>query len=164
MVSLGYLHIVTFFIVFVNLLIFNRMILNDLGSKYFFINYIYHHHKRISCFIICYPFLIILIYFLFENILAITSLFIAVLHVYFLYEITSRKDIEKREAYIEWYKQNVQHSFSMHAHDILKKDFKFLNEKIGKFLLFKFEIIFFVSLVIETEVLYEVFGILEKLK
>jgi|GEM_PF-2621165 len=164
MVSLAHLHFVTFFIILVNLLIFNKAILNDLGSKYFFINYIYHHHKKISCFIITYPFLIILIYFLFEDIFAITSLFIAVLHVYFLHEITSRKDISKREAYIEWYKKNVQHSFSMHAHDILKKDFKFLNERIGKLLLFKFEIIFFVSLVIETEVLYEVFMILDKMK
>lgn len=164
MISLLNLHILTFFIIFVNLLIFNRTILNDLGSKYFFINYIYHNHKKISCFIIMYPFLIILIYFLLKDIFAITSLFIAILHVYFLYEITSRKNINKREAYIQWYKENVKHSFSMHAHDILKKDFKFLNEKIGKLLLFKFEIIFFISLVIETEVLYEVFSILEKLK
>lgn len=164
MVSLLHLHIVTFFIIFINVLIFNRSISNDLGTKYFLTNYIYHKHKSISCFLITYPFLIILIYFLFENILAISSIFIASLHVYFLYEITSKKNINKREAYIAWYKQNVKHSFSMHAYEILKKDFHFLNEKINRVFLFKFEIIFFISLVIETEVLYELFSMLDKMK
>lgn len=164
MVSLVSLHIVTFFIVFINLLIFNRNISNDLGTKYFIINYIYHHHKKISCFLIIYPFLIILIYFLIGDIFALSTFFISILHVYFLYEITSGKKIDKREAYIAWYKQNVKHSLSMHAHDVLKKDFKFLNEKINRALLFKFEIIFFISIVIETEVLNEVFAIIDNTK
>lgn len=164
MVSLLHIHIVTFFIIFINLLIFNKNMSNDLGSKYFFTNYIYHKHKKISCFIIMYPFLIILIYFLIENIFPIGTFFISVLHVYFLHEITSRKNIDKREAYIAWYKENVKHSFSMHAYEIFKKDFKFLNEKINRAALFKFEIIFFISLVIESEVMYEVFAFLDKMK
>ena len=164
MLSLLPLHIVTLLIIYMNFVIFNKSISNDLGSKYFFTNYIYHNHKQISCYLIVYPFVIISLYFLFENIFLLTSFFIAVLHVYFLYEITSRKNIVKREAYIAWFKQNVKHSFSMHAHDMMKKDFKFLNEKINRAFLFKFEIIFFLSLVIESEVLYEVFAILEGLK
>lgn len=164
MLSLLPLHIVTFLIIYINFVIFNKNISNDLGSKYFFINYIYHKHKQISCFLIAYPFVIILLYFLFENIVLITSFFIAVLHVYFLYEITSKKNIVRREAYIVWFKQNVKHSFSMHAHDMIKKDFNFLNEKIHRAFLFKFEIVFFISLVIESEVLHEVFIILDNLK
>ena len=164
MVSLLHIHIITFFIIFINLLIYNKNMSNDLGSKYFFTNYIYHKHKKISCFIITYPFIIIFIYFLFENIFPVGTFFISVLHVYFLYEITSRKNINKREAYIAWYKQNVKHSFSMHSFEIFKKDFNFLNEKINRATLFKFEIIFFISLVIESEVMYEVFSILDKMK
>ncbi len=156
MVSLFHLHIITFLVIYINILIFNKNILENLGSKYFFINYIYHNHKQISCFLISYPFVIILIYFLFENVILIGTFFISILHIYFLYEITSKKNINKREAYIAWYKQNVQHSFSMHTYDISKKDFTFLNEKINKFILFKFEVIFFISLVIESEVMYEV--------
>ncbi|WP_417324184.1 hypothetical protein [Halarcobacter sp.] len=163
MFSLLHLHIIAFFIIFINALIFNKNISNNLGSKYFLINYIYHHHKRVSCFIIIYPFLIILIYFLVENIFPITTFFISILHVYFLHEIISKKDIVKREAYIHWYKNNVKHSFSMHAHDMLKKDFNFLNERINRTILFKFEIIFFISLVIESEVLYELFMMLNKI-
>ncbi len=163
MFSLLHLHIIAFFIIFINTLIFNKNISNNLGSKYFLINYIYHHHKRVSCFIIIYPFLIILIYFLVENIFPITTFFISILHVYFLHEIISKKDIVKREAYIHWYKNNVKHSFSMHAHDMLKKDFNFLNERINRTILFKFEIIFFISLVIESEVLYELFMMLNKI-
>lgn len=163
MFSLLHLHIIAFFIIFINALIFNKNISNNLGSKYFLINYIYHHHKRVSCFIIIYPFLIILIYFLVENIFPITTFFISILHVYFLHEIISKKDIVKREAYIHWYKENVKHSFSMHAHDMLKKDFNFLNERINRTILFKFEIIFFISLVIESEVLYELFMMLNKI-
>jgi len=162
--SLVHLHIVTFFIIFINFMIFNKKILHDLGSKYFFINYIYHKHKQISCFLVTYPFIIILLYYLVEDIFPIASFFISVLHVYFLYEITSSKNIDKREAYIAWYKKNVKHSFSMHAYDISKKDFNFLNEKINRFILFKFEVIFFISLVIESEVLFEVFAIIDKLK
>jgi len=164
MVSLVHLHIVTFFIIFVNLLIFNKNMSNDLGSKYFFINYIYHKHKQISCFIVTYPFIIILIYFLVEDIFPIGTFFISVLHVYFLHEIISKKNIEKREAYIAWFKKNVKHSFSMHAYDMIKKDFNFLNEKITRPFLFKFEIIFFVSLVIESEVIYEVFASFSNIK
>jgi len=164
MTSLVHLHIITFFIIYINLLVFNKKMSNDLGSKYFFINYIYHKHKYISCFIITYPFIIIMIYFLVEDIFPMGSFFISILHVYFLYEITSKKIIEKREAYIAWYKQNVKHSFSMHAYEIFKKDFKFLNEKINRALLFKFEIIFFISIFIESEVMFEVFAILDKLK
>lgn len=163
MFSLLHLHIIAFFIIFINALIFNKNISNNLGSKYFLINYIYHHHKRVSCFITIYPFLIILIYFLVENIFPITTFFISILHVYFLHEIISKKDIMKREAYIHWYKNNVKHSFSMHAHDMLKKDFNFLNERINRTILFKFEIIFFISLVIESEVLYELFMMLNKI-
>ncbi|RXJ78528.1 hypothetical protein CRV03_00430 [Arcobacter sp. F155] len=163
MFSLLHLHIIAFFIIFINALIFNKNISNNLGSKYFLINYIYHHHKRVSCFIIIYPFLIILIYFLVENIFPITTFFISILHVYFLHEIISKKDIVKREAYIHWYKNNVKHSFSMHAHDMIKKDFNFLNERINRTILFKFEIIFFISLVIESEVLYELFMMLNKI-
>lgn len=164
MVSLAHLHFITFFIIFINLLIFNKKMSNDLGSKYFFINYIYHKHKRISCFLVTYPFLIILIYFLSVDIFPIGSFFISVLHVFFLFEIISQKKIVRREAYIEWFKRNVKHSFSMHAHDMLKKDFNFLNEKIHRVFLFKFEIILFISLVIESEVMLEVFTILDKLK
>lgn len=164
MVSLVHLHIIAFFILYINLLIFNKNMSNDLGTKYFFVNYFYHKHKYLSCFIITYPFIIILFYFLVENIFPIGSFFISVLYVYFLFEITSRKKIEKREAYIAWYKQNVKHSLSMHAYDMIKKDFNFLNEKINRVLLFKFEIIFFISVVIESEVLYEVFTILGKMK
>lgn len=164
MSSLLHLHIITFLVVFINLVIFTKKTTSDLGSKYFFINYIYHNHKQISCFLITYPFVIISLYFLFENIVPIGSIFISVLHVYFLYELTSRKNIDKREAYIAWYKQNVEHSFSMHAYEISKKDFKFLNEKINRLILFKFEIIFFISLVIESEVIYEVFTVLDNLK
>ncbi|WP_419774859.1 hypothetical protein [Halarcobacter sp.] len=104
-----------------------------------------------------------MIYFLAENIFPITTFFISILHVYFLHEIISKKDIVKREAYIHWYKNNVKHSFSMHAHDMLKKDFNFLNERINRTILFKFEIIFFISLVIESEVLYELFMMLNKI-
>lgn len=164
MLSLPYLHIITFFIIYINFLVFNKKMQNDLGSKYFFINYIYHNHKKISCFLITYPFFIIMLYFLYEDVFPVGSFFIAILHVYFLHEITSRKNIQKREAYLAWYKQNVKHSFSMHTYDILKKDFKFLNEKVNRFLLFKFEIIFFIALVIESEVMIEVFQILDKLK
>jgi len=164
MFSLLHLHIIAFLLIFINTLIFNKNVSNNLGSKYFLIIYIYHHHKRVSCFIIIYPFLIILIYFLAENIFPITTFFISILHVYFLHEIISKKDIVKREAYIHWYKENVKHSFSMHAHDMLKKDFNFLNERINRTILFKFEIIFFISLVIESEVLYELFIMLEKIK
>jgi hypothetical protein len=156
MVSLLPLHLITLIVIYINVLIFKKNILNNLGSKYFFINYIYHNHKQISCFIITYPFFIILIYFLQENIILIGSFFISVLHVYFLYEITSKKNINKREAYIAWYKQNVSHSLSMHAYDISKKDFNFLNEKLNLAILFKFEIIFFVCIVLESEVVYEV--------
>lgn len=164
MVSLVHLHIITFLIIYVNLLIFNRNMTTDLGSKYFFVNYIYHKHKCISCFLITYPFVIILLYFLVEDVFPIGSFFISILHVYFLYELISLKNIEKREAYIEWYKNNVKHSLSMHAHDMIKKDFKFLNEKISRAMLFKFEILFFISVVIESEVMYEVFAILDNLK
>ncbi len=158
MVSLLHLHLVTLIVIYINVLIFKKNILNNLGSKYFFINYIYHNHKQISCFIITYPFFIILIYFLQENLILIGSFFISVLHVYFLYEITSKKNINKREAYISWYKQNVTHSLSMHAYDISKKDFAFLNEKLNLAILFKFEIILYVCIVIESEVTYEVFS------
>lgn len=158
MVSLLHLHVFTLVVIYINVLIFKKNILNDLGSKYFFINYIYHNHKQISCFLITYPFFIILIYFLQENIILVSSFFISVLHVYFLYEITSKKNINKREAYIFWYKQNVTHSLSMHAYDISKKDFTFLNEKINRATLFKFEIIFCISIIIESEVMYEVFS------
>ncbi len=164
MVSLVHLHIVTFFIIYINILIFNKKLLTDLGSKYFFINYIYHKHKQISCFIVTYPFIIILIYFLVEDIFPIGTFFISVLHVYFLHEIISKKNIDKREAYIAWFKKNVKHSFSMHAYDMIKKDFNFLNEKITRPFLFKFEIIFFISLVIESEVIYEVFSSFSSLK
>jgi len=164
MVSLVHLHMITFFIIYINLLIFNKRMANDLGSKYFFVNYIYHRHKYISCFLITYPFIIILVYFLLEGIFPIGSFFISVLHVYFLYEITSNKTIDKREAYIMWFKKNVKHSFSMHAHDMIKKDFNFLNERINRALLFKFEIIFFMSIVIESEVILEVITHLDKLK
>lgn len=51
----------------------------------------------------------------------------------------------------------------MHAHDMIKKDFNFLNERINRTILFKFEIIFFISLVIESEVLYELFMMLNKI-
>lgn len=164
MLSLLHLHIITFIIIFINLLIFNKKITNDLGSKYFFINYIYHHHKRISCFLVVYPFIIITIYFLSENIFPIGSFFISILHVYFLHEIISQKDIVRREAYIAWYKKNVKHSFSMHAYDMIKKDFNFLNEKINRLTLFKFEVIFFISIVVESEVMYEVLAIFGNLK
>lgn len=164
MVSLVHLHIVTLFILYINILIFNKRMSSDLGSKYFFVNYIYHNHKQINYFITCYPFLIILIYFLFENIIPPASLFIAALHAYFLYEIVSKKNINKREAYIAWYKKNVKHSFSIHTYDITKKDYNFLNEKTNRVALFKFEIIFFISLVIESEVMYEVFSLLDKMK
>jgi hypothetical protein len=137
---------------------------SDLGSKYFFTNYIYHKHKQISCFIVTYPFFIILIYFLVENVFPIGSFFISVLHVYFLHEITSSKKIDRREAYIAWYKQNVKHSFSMHSYEIFKKDFRFLNEKINRATLFKFEIIFYISLVIESEVVFEVLSTLNNIK
>lgn len=164
MISLLHLHIVTLFIIYINVFIFNKKMGDDLGSKYFFISYMYHNHKQISCFIISYPFLVILIYFLSENIVPVGSLFISTLHVYFLYEITSRKNIVRKEEYIYWYKRNVKHSFSMHAHDKIKKDFKFLSEKINRAFLFKFEIIFFISLVIESEVIYEVFTVLDNMK
>ena len=164
MVSLVHLHIISLFIIYINVIIFNKKMSNDLGSKYFFINYIYHNHKQISCFIITYPFIIISIYFFVENIFPLGSFFISILYTYFLFEIISKKNLDKREAYIAWYKQNVKHSFSMHVHDILKKDFHFLNEKINRLFLFKFEIIFFVSLVIESEVIYEIISILKNLK
>lgn len=164
MISLLSLHILTFLIIYLNVLIFNKSMSNDLGTKYFFTNYIYHHHKCISCFLIMYPFVIIMIYFLFVDIFTVASFFIAILHVYFLYEITSKKDLDKREAYIAWYKKNVKHSFSMHAHDMIKKDFNFLNDKINRLILFKFEIIFFLSLVVESEVLYELVNVFEKIK
>lgn len=154
--SLLYLHIITFIIIYFNFMIFNKNISTDLGSKYFLTNYIFHHHKQIYSFLICYPFFIILIYFLVENIIPVGSIFISILYVYFIKEITSSKKIDKKEAYIYWYKQNVKHSFSMHAHDMIKKDYKFLNEKIHGVVLFKFEIIFFICLVIESEVMYEV--------
>lgn len=162
MVSLVHLHIITFLVVIINFLIFNKRFVRDLGSKYFLINYIYHNHKNISCFIIIYPFVVILIYFLVENILPITTFFISILHVYFLYEITSKKNIAKKEAYVYWYKHNVVHSLSMHAHDIFKKDYNFLNQETNKIGLFKFEILFFVSLVIESEVMYEVISAFSK--
>jgi len=164
MLSLLYLHLIASLIIFLNLLIFSRNESNDLGTKYFLINYIYHKHKNLSCFIISFPFLIILIYFLLENVILIGTFFISVLYTYFLYEIISKKNIDKREAYIAWYKQNVQHSLSMHAYDVLKKDYTFLNERISRIFLFKFEIIFFVCLVIESEVVYEVFTLFDKIK
>lgn len=164
MVSLVHLHILTFLIIYINVLIFNKSMSNDLGSKYFFTNYIYHHHKQLSCFIITYPFVIIMIYFLSENIFPLASFFISILHVYFLYEIISKKNLDRREAYIAWYKKNVKHSFSMHAHDMLKKDYRFLNEKINRAILFKFEIVFFLSLVIESEVMHEVITVFANVK
>lgn len=153
--SLAYLHFISFLIIFLNVLIFNKNT-NDLGTKYFFINYIYHHHKQVSCFLLIYPFLIILMYFLLENIFLISTFFISILYCYFSYEIISKKQIDKKEAYIYWYKKNVVHSFSMHYYDVQKKDFNFLSKKTDKLSLFKFEIIFFVSLVVESEVMYEV--------
>ncbi|MGA1932712.1 hypothetical protein ACH5BF_08335 [Arcobacter sp. YIC-464] len=164
MASLLHLHIVTFFIIFINFLIFNKKMSNDLGTKYFLINYIYHNHKQLSCFLIIYPFVIILIYFLWADVFLLSCFFISVLHVYFLFELTSKKNITKREAYISWYKYNAKHSFSMHAYDMLRNDFKFLNEKLHRVLLFKFELIFFISLVIESEVLNEVFTIIDNMK
>lgn len=161
MFSLPHLHLITFIIIYINVLIFNKSMSNDLGSKYFFINYIYHHHKKISCFLITYPFIIILIYYLSENIFLISSFFISILHLYFLHEIISKKDIVKREAYIYWFKKNVTHSFSMHAHDMFKNDFNFLNERINRAILFKFEIIFFISIVIESEVLHEILSMVK---
>ncbi|WP_320034525.1 hypothetical protein [Halarcobacter sp.] len=156
MVSLLHLHVIALVVIYLNVLIFKKNILNDLGSKYFFINYIYHNHKKISCFLITYPFFIILIYYLQENIFLLSSFFVSILHVYFLYEITSKKNINKREAYIAWYKQNVKHSLSMHSYDISKKDFNFLNEKLNLAILFKFEIILYLCIVVESEVMYEV--------
>ena len=85
MVSLVHLHTVAFSIIFINLLIFNKKMENNLGSKYFFVNYIYHKHKQISCFIVTYPFIIILFYFLVEDIFPIATFFIAILHVCFLH-------------------------------------------------------------------------------
>ena len=164
MVSLFYLHIIALIIVYLNLVLFNNSKTANLGSKYFLINYIYHNHKKISCFLITYPFIIILLYFLFENILPVGALFISVLHVYFLYEITSNKNITKKEEYLYWYKKNVKHSFSMHAYDKIKKDFNFLNEKRSILTLFKFEMIFLVIIVIETEVMLEVFTVLDSIK
>lgn len=164
MFSLLYLHLIASLIIFLNLLIFSRNQSNDLGTKYFLFNYIYHKHKNLSSFIITSPFLIILIYFLLENVILIGTTFVSVLYTYFLYEIISKKDIEKREAYIAWYKQNVQHSLSMHAHDVLKKDFTFLNERISRIFLFKFEIIFFICLVVESEVVYEVITLFGQMK
>ncbi len=155
MVSLLHLHVITLVVIYINVLIFKKNILNNLGSKYFFINYIYHNHKKISCFLITYPFFIILIYYLQENIFLVSSFFISILHVYFLYEIISKKNINKREAYIAWYKQNVTHSLSMHSYDISKKDFTFLNERLNLAILFKFEIILYLCIVIESEVMYE---------
>lgn len=162
--SLLHVHLVALFIVLINFIIFSKNTTSDLGSKYFFINYIYHNHKRISCFIITYPFIVLLLYFLTINVVPVGSLFIAVLHVYFLYEITSQKNIIKKEEYIYWYKKNVKHSFSMHAHDKIKKDFKFLNEKLNRAILFKFEILFFISVVIESEVINEVMSVFSKLQ
>lgn len=164
MFSLLYLHLIASLIIFLNLLIFSKNESNDLGTKYFLINYIYHKHKNLSCFIITFPFLIILIYFLLENVILIGTTFVSVLYTYFLYEIISEKNINKREAYIQWYKQNVQHSLSIHAYDVLRKDYTFLNEKISRLFLYKFEIIFFLCLVIESEVVYEVFTLLDKMK
>ncbi|WP_421716235.1 hypothetical protein [Arcobacter arenosus] len=162
MISLLYLHLIASLIIFLNLLIFSRNESNDLGTKYFLVNYIYHKHKNLSCFIISFPYIIILIYFLLENVILIGTFFISVLYTYFLYEIISKKNINKREAYIAWYKQNVQHSLSMHSYDVLKKDYRFLNERISKVFLFKFELIFFVCLVIESEVVYEVLTLFTK--
>ncbi|TLP40773.1 hypothetical protein [Arcobacter arenosus] len=162
MLSLLYLHLIASLIIFLNLLIFSRNESNDLGTKYFLVNYIYHKHKNLSCFIISFPYIIILIYFLLENVILIGTFFISVLYTYFLYEIISKKNINKREAYIAWYKQNVQHSLSMHSYDVLKKDYRFLNERISKVFLFKFELIFFVCLVIESEVVYEVLTLFTK--
>lgn len=156
--SLLHLHILAFTIIFFNMLIFSKELSNNLGSKYFLINYIYHHNKRISSLVILYPFFIILIYFLSENIFLFSSFFIAVLHTFFLYEIISKKDITKREAYIHWYKQNVKHSLSMHSYDIFKKDFNFLNAKASRLILFKFEIIFLISVILESEILNEIFS------
>ncbi|NVJ53697.1 MAG: hypothetical protein HWD90_08365 [Campylobacteraceae bacterium] len=93
-----------------------------------------------------------------ENIFLFSSFFIAVLHTFFLYEIISKKDITKREAYIHWYKQNVKHSLSMHSYDIFKKDFNFLNAKASRLILFKFEIIFLISVILESEILNEIFS------
>lgn len=156
MLSLHYIHLLTLSIIYINLLIFNKNCSTNLGSKYFLINYIYHNHKRISCFVILYPFFIILIYFLLADVFLIGTFFISVLYVYFLFELTSSKNINKREAYIAWYKKNVKHSFSMHTYDKIKKDYRFLNENINRLLLFKFEIIFFISLIIESEYMSEV--------
>jgi len=47
----------------------------------------------------------------------------------------------------------------MHAYDISRKDFNFLNEKLNLAILFKFEILLYVCIVIESEVVYEVFSI-----
>ena len=164
MLSLLYLHTITFFIILVNIMIFNKKMSNDLGTKYFFINYIYHNHKQTSCFLIIYPFVIILFYYLAEGIFLLSTFFISTLHVYFLFELTSKKNISKREAYIQWYKKNVNHSFSMHSHDVFRKNFDFLNEKVSRIFLFKFEIIFFISLVIESEIIYELITILDKIQ
>lgn len=164
MLSLLYLHTITFFIIIVNLLIFNKKMSSDLGTKYFFINYIYHNHKQTSCFLIIYPFVIILFYYLAEGIFLLSTFFISILHVYFLFELTSKKNINKREAYIQWYKKNVNHSFSMHSHDVFRKNFDFLNQRISRIFLFKFEVIFFISLVIESEILYELITILDKIQ
>lgn len=164
MVSLLHIHFITFLLVLINVLIFSKKISNDLASKYFLTNYIYHKHKNISCFLISYPFLIIMIYFLVEDIFPLSSLFIAVLHVYFLYEITSKRNMDRKEAYIAWYKKNVKHSFSFHSYDMIRKDFRFLNEKIARVFLFKFEFIFFLSIVIETEILNELFTIADSMK
>lgn len=125
MVSLGYLHIIALFVVLINFLIFNKKFVRDLGSKYFLINYIYHNHKNISCFIIIYPFVIILIYFLVERIVPLTTFLYQFCMFIFYMKSPQKKNITRREAYFYWYKQNVQHSLSMHSYDIFKKDLVF---------------------------------------
>lgn len=164
MVSLLHLHVVTFLILYLNILIFSKHTTSTLASKYFFTNYIYHNHKRISCYLISYPFIIIAMYFIFADIIPVGTTFISSLYIYFLYEITSTRNITKKEEYVYWYKHNVTHSFSMHAHDLFKKDYNFLNERGNIITLFKFEIIFFICIVIESEAMHEAFQIFGKLK
>lgn len=163
MTSLVYLHITSFIVIYFNYLIFNRSLSNDLASKYFLTNYIFHNHKLIRYFIVYYPFFIIATYFIYEGVVLIATSFISVLYLYFLDELTSRKNIETKEQYIDWYTHNVEHSLSIHEYDILKKNFNFLYEKVNRFILFKFEIIFFITLVIESESVYEIFTFLGKI-
>ncbi len=164
MISLLHLHIVSLLLIGINYFILNRSLANNLASKYFLINYIFHNHSYIRFFIVYYPFLIIAIYLIFGNVIPIGSAFVAVLHVYFMHELISGKNIEDKEEYINWYTHNVEHAFSMHSHDILRKNFHFLYEKVNRLILFKFELIFFAILIIESEVFLEVVAVLDSLK